>query len=163
MTKKNLLVLVEYANQELDSNMKSYQEELESVLSLIQGTNRRLGRLYDVIETGKLELGDIIVRIRELREQDNHLQARRVEIEALMSDRRVALLDIRDITEYVTDMQNLLQYGSLTERKSFIKGFVKEIKVTGSEAKISYSIPEVPEKVYVGEEKVPRIVHHGGQ
>lgn len=60
-------------------------------------------------------------------------------------------------------MQNLLQYGSLAERKSFIKGFVKEIKVIGSEAEISYSIPEVPEKVYVGEEKIPRIVHDGGQ
>ncbi|MFC1952269.1 hypothetical protein ACFLV8_01350 [Chloroflexota bacterium] len=33
----------------------------------IDDTNHRLERLYDAIETGKLDLGDLALRIKELR------------------------------------------------------------------------------------------------
>lgn len=50
-----------------------------------------LERLYDAIETGKLDLDDVVIRIRELRSRQDQLQARRIEIESQMSDRKVEL------------------------------------------------------------------------
>jgi len=38
-------------------------------------------------------------------------------------------------------MENLLEDSSLAERKSFIKSFVREVRVTGAEVLLSYNIP----------------------
>jgi hypothetical protein len=55
-----------------------------------------------------------------------------------------------------------LNESSLAERKTFIRSFVKEVKVTGDEALLTYTIPMLPRGVT--EEKLPvlSIVHSGG-
>ena len=69
--------------------MQSYEAELEIISQAVNDTNQRLGRLYDAIETGKIGLEDLVGRIRELRQQLEQLQARKIEVEINMSDRRV--------------------------------------------------------------------------
>jgi len=63
----------------------------------------------------------------------------------------------------VEDLRNLLSHSCLAEKKTFVRSFVKEIKVTGKEATISYSMPvaydPIPEKATA----VPPIVHDGGR
>ena len=68
-------------NEEMDSTMESYQNELNLISDAITDVNHRLERLYDAIETGKLNLDDLVVRIRELRSRQDQLQARRIELE----------------------------------------------------------------------------------
>lgn len=70
-------------------------------------------RVHDAVETGKLDLDDIVIRIRELRSRQDQLQARRIELENNMSDRKVELVDIETITSYVGDLHELLKEGSL--------------------------------------------------
>ena len=60
-------------NEEVDSTMNSYQDELNLVADTIEDVNRRLERLYDAIETGKLDLDDMVIRIRELRSRQDQL------------------------------------------------------------------------------------------
>ena len=62
-----------------------------------------------------------------------------------------------------TDLRDLLNESSISERKTFIRSFVKEVKVTGDEALLNYTIPMLPRGVT--EEKLPvlSIVHHGGR
>ena len=67
-----------------------------------------LERLYDAIETGKLNLDDVVTRIRELRSRQDQLQARRMEIEGQMSDRKVELADLESITDCVEDLRELI-------------------------------------------------------
>jgi hypothetical protein len=57
----------------------------------------------------------------------------------------------------------MLEESSLVERKAFIQSFVKELKVTGDNVLITYSLPMLPAKVT--EEKLPvlSIVHYGGR
>ena len=52
---------------------------------------------------------------------------------------------------------------SLVHRKAFIRGFVKDIKVTGDKAMMTYTMPELPEKVELDIGGVPRSVTHGGR
>ena len=80
-----------------------------------------------------------------------------------MSDRRVELVDLKTMTEYIADMHAVLQEGTLLERKAFIRIFVKDIQVTGDEAVLTYSMPELPEKFSIGEAGVPRIEQRGGR
>ena len=73
------------------------------------------------------------------------------------------LADAETVARCVSDLRNLLNESSLAERKSFVRSFVKEVKVTGDEVLLTYTIPMLPRGVT--EEKLPvlSIVHHGGE
>ena len=163
LTPENLINLVHMVNEEMDSAMQSYQDELELISGTIMDINHRLERLYDAIETGKLNLDDVVVRIRDLRQRQEQLQARRIEIESQMSDRTVELADLETVSCYVDDLHYLLKEGTLAERRAFIRSFIKEVRVTGNEATLSYLMPILPEKVAIEKEGVLPIVQYGGR
>jgi hypothetical protein len=107
-------------------------------------------------------LENAVVRIRELQQRQQGLHTKRIEIESQMLDRKVELADLEMIPHYVDDLHNLLKQGSLTERRAFIRSFVKEVRVTGNEAVLSYSTPILPEKVVIEKEGVLPTVQYGG-
>jgi site-specific DNA recombinase len=162
-TRDNLINLVRMVNEEMDSAMQLYQSEYELVSDMIAEINHRLERLYDAVETGKLGLDDIVIRIRELRSRQDQLQAKRIEIENQMSDRKVEIADLETVSCYVDDLHDLLKQGSLAERRAFIRSFVKEIRVTGNEAVLSYSIPLPPEKMATDRAGVLPTVQYSGR
>lgn len=163
LTKENLVNLVRMVNEEMDSTINSYQDELNIIFDTTADVNHRLERLYDAIETGKLDLGDVVIRIRELRSRQDQIQARRIEIESHMSDRKVELADLETVTGYVDGLHELLKEGSLAERRTFIRSFVKEVRVTGNEVVLNYSMPILPDNVTIEKEGVLPIVQDGGQ
>jgi len=91
-------------------------------------------------------------RIHNLRNRQEKLQARRVHIESFLFDRRVELSSPKIVKSYVDDLRNLLNRSSLAERRAFIRSFVKEVKVTGDEVLLTYTMPLSPRGV--SEEKV---------
>ncbi len=162
LTTENLTRLVNMVNEELDSLAVDYHQRLDIVVNEIADVDLRLERLYDALETGKIQLADLAPRIQQLRQRREQLQATRWEMEQQLSDRRVELADAETVASYVADLRDLLNESSLAERKTFIRSFVKEVKVTGDEALLTYTIPMFPRGVT--EEKLPvlSIVHHGG-
>jgi len=150
-------------NEEMDSTTQSYQNELLLLSSAIEDINHRLERLYDAIETGKLNLDDVVVRIRELQQRQQGFHTKRIEIESQMSDRKVELADLETISYYIDDLHDLLKEGSLTERRAFIKSFIKEVRVIDGDAILSYSIPILPEKAAIEKEGVLPSVQYGGR
>ena len=50
----------------------------------------------------------------------------KLELENLLSNRKVELADPETVKNYVADLYNLLGESTLVERKSFIRSFVKE-------------------------------------
>ena len=54
---------------------------------------------------------------------------------------------MKTVAGYVADLRNLLSESSLAERKSFIKSFVKEVKVIGTEVRLIYTIPMPPKAI----------------
>jgi site-specific DNA recombinase len=65
--------------------------------------------------------------------------------------------------QYAADLRKMLEESSLVERKTFIRSFVKEVKVAGDNVLITHTLPMLPAKVT--EEKLPvlSIVHYGGR
>ena len=51
------------------------------------------------------------------------------------------------VTRYVEDLRKLFSQSPLTERKAFVKSFVKEVLVTGKEVVLTYTIPLPPEGI----------------
>lgn len=111
----------------------------------MQDTNNRLGRLYDAIETGKISLDELSPRIRAERYKQDKLQARQIELVSLISERRLELADIKTVTAYVADLHNLLSESSLIEKKILLRSFIKEIKVTGKDVLLTYTLPVLPD------------------
>ena len=66
------------------------------------------------------------------------------------------------VMHYVKDLHNLLDSIRLMERKSFIKSFIKEARVTGAEVSLIYTIPMSPRRITNDELAVLPIVQYGG-
>ena len=62
-----LTQLVVLVNEDLDAADASYTEKLETIDTELRDVNSRLARLYDALETGRLDMSDLAPRIRELR------------------------------------------------------------------------------------------------
>ena len=78
-------------------------------------------------------------------------------------DRKVELADMETVKSYVEDLRNLLEESPIAERKSFIKSFVKEVRVTGTEVLLSYNIPLLAGASSQETLVVPPTVQYGGQ
>jgi hypothetical protein len=153
---------VRLVNEEMDAQAGEYRERLDTIIREIDETNRRLGRLYEALETGSLTLEDLAPRIQDLRQRQKQLEASRLELEASLSDRRVELADLGLVSEYVADLRNVLTYSSLAEQRSFIPSFVKEVKVTGTDALLTYTMPLPPHGITQEWTEVLNTVHYGG-
>ena len=81
----------------------------------------------------------------------------------LLSDRRVELADMKTVVCYVEDLRDLLGQSCFTQKKSFVKSFVRRVKVTGSEVTINYTIPMPFGSISERVTSVPPIVHNGGR
>jgi site-specific DNA recombinase len=162
LTQENLSELVKLVNEEMDVVAVQYYDDLDNLVEEISNTNRRLEKLYDVLETGKLGLNELAPRIQELRHRQQELQVRKIQIECLLSDRRVYLASPDIVTAYVNDLKNLLSDSPLAERKAFIRNFVKEIKVTGDSVSLTYTLPPMPDE-HIEDKAVLSTVRYGGR
>jgi hypothetical protein len=120
-----------------------------------------LEQLYDALETGRLELSDLAPRIQVLRQRQDQLQAAREDFADKFADRNAQLADIGLIEKYAEDLKNLLCNSSMAEQKSFIRSFVKEVRVTGSDAELFYTLPLPPERIIQSKAEVLSIVQLG--
>ena len=57
------------------------------------------------METGKIALDDLAPRIRDLRACEERLRTRKVELENLLSDRRVELATSKVVAGYAADLK----------------------------------------------------------
>lgn len=163
LTYENLKELARLVNEEMDATAGQYWERLNAVTAELASVSRRLERLYDALEMGTLTIEDLSPRIQAPRQRQEQLQTAIWELETLLSDRRVELADVDTIKSYIEDLRNLLSQSSLAEKKSFVKSFVREVKVTGSEVTVNYTMPLLAGTVSEELAPVPHIVHNGGR
>ena len=147
----------------MDIASKSYRDELETVSDEIINISHCLERLYDAIETGNISLNDLAPRIHEYRDKQEKLQARKAQIDNSLSDRRVELANPQIVKTYIDDLRNLLSNSSLPERKKFVRSFVKEVKVTGNDVLLTYTIPLSPKGISEESVGVLSTVQYGGR
>jgi len=98
----------------------------------------------------------------QLRQRQEQLQSTRWKLESLLSDRKVELADLETVSRYMADLCNLLSESPLAKRESSIKSFVKEVRVTGTQVLLMYTIPMPPQGISREVIGVPLIVHYGG-
>ena len=162
LTEVNLKEMVQLVNEEIDFAGGSNWERLSAVDADLKNTAARLNRHYDALETGKLTMDDLEPRIRELREREKSLQITKWELEGLLSARKVQLVDERSVRQLLEDLKGILNDSPLYETPAFIRSFIREVKVTGNEVLLTYTMPMAKGLV---EEQLPvtSIVKDGGR
>lgn len=163
LTPENLTEFVKLVNGEFDHAGKGLQDEVDVIADSLAGIEGRLGRLYEAIKTGGIDPSDLKPRIRERRGQQDRLLSRLAEVNHQLSERRIELTSPGVVSPYVEDMHALLAHSPLSERKAFIRSFVKEVKVTGQEVLLTYTMPLSPDGASEEGVGVLPTVRYGGR
>ena len=149
LTEGNIHGLVRILDEEMDGVAREQRERLESIEAELEDVKRRLGRVWQALETTDLDMADAAERIKELRDRKERLEKSAEEARVVLSERR-ALLDRADIiAAFAADMSEFLRTSELTETRAFIRSFVKEIQIRPGNASIVYTIP-MPEDSPIG-------------
>ena len=163
LTEDNLRELVKLVNEEMDAMMSETRQHLDTVTAEIAEVHRRLERLYDALETGKLSMNDLAPRIQTLRSREDQLQAVRLDLDDALAQRKIELVDADVVRSYVENLRDVLSDSSLVEQKAFIRSFVKEVRVTGKEVLLTYTMPLPPEGSLQETAGVLDTVQYGGR
>ena len=161
LTESNIRDLVKLLDEEMDGVAREQRDRLETIEEELEDVKKRLGRIWQVIETTDIEMADASERIREHRERKEKLEIAAEEGRALLSDRRQFLDSADTIAAFAADMSEFLKSSELTETKAFVRSFVKEIVVKPGRAAIVYSIP-TPDDSPAGGADAVEIALNGG-
>ena len=125
----------------MDGIAQDQRKRLRIIEDELEDVKRRLGRIWNVIETSDVDMADASDRIKEHRERKERLEDAAADARAILSERRAHLDDVKTISAYAKDMRDFLNESELTERRAFIESFVKEIIVMPGDALMRYTIP----------------------
>ena len=160
LTESNIRDLVKLLDEEMDGVASEQRERLESIEEVLEEVKRRLGRIWQVIETTDIEMADASERIKEHRDRKEKLEVAAEEARRMLSDRRQFLDSADTIATFAEDMSAFLKTSELTQTRAFVHSFVKEIEVKPGKAAIVYSIP-TPEDSPIGGADAAEIALNG--
>ena len=149
LTESNIRDLVKLLDEEMDGVAREQRQRLQTIDEELEDVKRRLSRIWQAIETTDIEMADASDRIREHRERKEKLEVAAEEARGLLKERRRFLDSADTIATFAAEMGDFLKTSELTETRSFVRSFVKEIEVKPGRAAIVYTIP-TPEDSPIG-------------
>ena len=141
LTDSNIRGLLKVVDEQTDSVSREQRERLETIDNELEDVKRRLGVIWNAIETSDIDISDASDRIREHRDRQERLEDEAADARAILSQRSAALDNVEPIAAYAQEMSEFLMESELTERRAFIETFVKEIVVVPGDALMRYTIP----------------------
>ena len=158
----NIQELVRLVGEEMASLNSERRKRVLAVEGELHEVESRLDRLYEALETGSLEMEDLAPRIKSQRQRHAQLMESKERISEELHGVRNRGLDLEAIKNQVGELREALEEGSTAERKAFIKSFVKEIEITGGDAVMKYTLPQVAKGEPWSCGEVLASVHDGG-
>ena len=128
-------------NVELLDTTKRNGKELKEIEKQLKKVSTKLSKLYSVLESGKLDLGDLAPRIKGLRAEQRELQERRNQLLSCKQSENHQTLDSEVIISYVNELENVLSQASFLQQKTFLRSFIKRVEINRETVTIDYTIP----------------------
>ena len=119
LTESNIRDLVKLLDEEMDGVAAEQRQRMETIEEELEEVKRRLGRIWQAIETTDIEMADASDRIREHRERKEKLEIAAEEARGLLSERRRFLDSADTIATFAKEMSEFLKTSELTETKAF--------------------------------------------
>ena len=142
LTESNIRDLVRLVDEEMDGVAREERAKLETTEAEVRS---KMDRLWHAVETSDLEVNNILPRLRQHQEHQERLETAAADARRALAERRVVLDSVETITAFAREMSEFLRTSKLTESKTFIRSFVKEIAVKPGTATIRYTIPTPPD------------------
>ena len=141
LSEENLESIVKLVNEELLLSNELYKEKIEAVEADLTEVQLRLSNLYDALETRKLSIDELAPRIKQLKARVDELNYTKVQLEVDMATQGITSVDLQTVKEYAEDLKNLLVEIEHSHVKSFLRSFVKRIKIQDDQVTIYYKLP----------------------
>ena len=119
LTEGSITELVKVVDEEMDGIAQDQRKRLRIIEDELEDVKRRLGRIWNVIETSDVDMADASDRIKEHRERKERLEDAAADARAILSERRAHLDDVKTISAYAKDTRDFLNESELTERRAF--------------------------------------------
>ena len=133
--------LVKVVDEEMGGVAREQRKRLRTIKDELQDVKRQMDRIWRYIATSDTVMADASLHIKELRERQERLEDAAEDARAVLAQRLKVLDDVNAITAYAKEMRDFLDESEPTERRTFIKSFVKEIVVMPGDALLCYAIP----------------------
>ena len=141
LTPGNIRALVKVVDEQVDGVAREQRRRLKAIENELEDVRTRLARIWQAIEKTDIEMADASSRIREHHDRQERLEDTAAEARAILSQRRAVLDSVETIAAYTQDMSIFPNESKLTEPRSFIETFVKDIAVIPGNALLRYTIP----------------------
>ena len=141
LTESNIRDLVKLLDEEMDGAAREQRERLETIEQELEDVKKRLGRIWQLLETTDIEMADASERIKEHRDRQQQLEIAAEEARSMLAERRAVLDSADTIAAFAEEMSEFLKTSELTETRAFVKSFVKEVLVKPGRAAVIYSLP----------------------
>ena len=133
--------LVKMVDEEMGGVAREQRKRLRTIEDELQDVKRQLDRIWRHIATSDTVMADASLHIKELQDRQERLEDAAEDARAVLAQRLKVLDDVNTITAYAKEMSDFLSESEPTERRAFIKSFVKEIVIMPGDALLSYTIP----------------------
>ena len=121
--------LKKVVSQELGELIREQRRRLDTIEFELADVRRRLGRLWDLVETTDDDLGDTAQRIMAIRDRQMRLEVSVEDAKVILSQRRAIRDDMETIAANALDMTEFLKESELSERKALVETLIREIIV----------------------------------
>ena len=160
LTESNIRDLVKLLDEEMDGAAREQRERLETIEQELEDVKKRLGRIWQFVETTDIEMADAAERIKEHRDRQQQLEIAAEEARSMLAERRAVLDSADTITAFAEEMSEFFKTSELTETRAFVKSFVKEVLVKPGRAAVIYSLP-MPEDSRIPGRVAEEVALHG--
>ena len=162
LTEENIKDLLLQVNEKLRLFSTDSGQQILTLKGSIEDKQEKHRNLYQVIEKGQLDFSDVAPRLKELNEEIETMTAKIQEIEFKQTQTQSIQITDVELRPYVLDLQETLVKGSIIQRKSFIRTFVKQIAIDYPNVDLEYTIPlPVPNKETPSSEEVLSLQQFG--
>jgi site-specific DNA recombinase len=144
LAEDNLAELVGMVNKEVKDAKHKDKKTVKILETQCSDLDSRLNKLYDAVETGKIALDNLAPRIEALMAQKAELQRNLSALKDRAGESPIVKQDIELMRRFIEDLSCVLATGSITEQKSFIRSFIRNIEVARDEVTINYTLPMPP-------------------
>lgn len=146
LTEKNMKEIFDLVLDMISHNKSNHEKELKNIEDQLAGLKERLGKLYNSLETGKIEIKHLAPRIKDLKAQIDGLEAKRNEITGKSTNTARPPFDLKTLYEFAKDLTKILKAGTIMEQKAILRSFVKRIIINPPDVTLEYTAPLLEEK-----------------
>ena len=146
LSEPNLKRLLWTINDEAKVFNDEYKQKMAKLDALINEKLARRAKLFEGVETGTFDLKDISSRLKSLNDEIASIETQKAELTKKNQSEQGFYISEEEMRPFVEGLQETLLEGTISQRRDFIRSFIKRIEIDYPQAKIDYFLP-MPQKI----------------